>query len=115
MKAAGSGRKSLQGQLRARASTVVPARAGRGEDRAFTAGWWTAARVSRLPFSGAGGKDGALSSKLLLFVKRGVCQIHFPAVALLHVGFVGCSVGLMPPLGALYRSKRPALWAPAGC
>lgn len=52
-----------------------------------------AVRVSRLPLSGAGGEDGALSSKLLLFVKRGVCQIHFPAVALLHVGFVGHSTG----------------------
>lgn len=57
------------------------------------------------PLPGAGDKDGTLSSKLLLFVKRGVCQIHFPAVALLHMGFVGCMLAL-PPLGALDRSKR---------
>ncbi|XP_009886309.1 PREDICTED: N-terminal Xaa-Pro-Lys N-methyltransferase 1 [Charadrius vociferus] len=46
---ASAGRRSLQGQPGARASTVVPARAGRGEDHAFTVGWRTAARVSRLP------------------------------------------------------------------
>lgn len=57
------------------------------------------------PLPGAGDKDGTLSSKLLLFVKRGVCQIHFPAVALLHVRSVGCMLALCHPQG---------LWTGAG-